>query len=265
MEIKNNICKVNLDHMSLEEVAKANPFEVNVIICLSTQKKYDLFLNEMQGQISDGMWENSRKTSWLWAHDVMVCMGDMDKVLVRSSYAVGKKNFKWCSELNCIADRAVSESGFSDEAEMKRAWNEIAAAIANPVIDYELLSNLERAQKEAKSVLFKNAIDNTLPKIIEALSTKGKAQTPTVRSSSGSVSAEITLLPNYAANDTKNKYKAAVCIKYTYYADGRDYIDISCNKCVLNTNLDDFFSGSLDKAMEMMEIVYWFIQQGDKK
>ena len=44
----------------------------NTVIVFRTQRLLDLFKKEMQGQISDGMWENSRNTDWLWRNAAYV-------------------------------------------------------------------------------------------------------------------------------------------------------------------------------------------------
>ena len=64
----------------------------NTVIVFRTQRLLDLFKKVMLGQISDGMWENSRDTDWLWRNAAYV-LGNETRVVVSYSFVIGKKNF----------------------------------------------------------------------------------------------------------------------------------------------------------------------------
>lgn len=111
---------------SQEEINRAE-----VILTFANQKLLNLWENEISGQISDGMWENSRNTDWLWKNSA-TRLGDTTKVEVTNQYTVGKKSFPLNGELkSIIGERATEEAGFKDMKEMSQAWAEISNAISN--------------------------------------------------------------------------------------------------------------------------------------
>ena len=101
----------------------------NTVIVFRTQRLLDLFKKEMQGQISDRMWENSRNTDWLW-RNVACVLGDETRVIVASRILIGKKNFMINSTLwDCIGERILKELEYSSKKEVYADWREIAEAI----------------------------------------------------------------------------------------------------------------------------------------
>lgn len=119
----------------INNIENANRFvnkgDVRTIITFRTQQLYDLWVNEFSGQISDGMWENSNKTEWLW-QNVWVRLGNETKVEVRSIWRIGRKSFGMTKDLwDVIGDRIIEENGFANEKEARAAWREIATAIYN--------------------------------------------------------------------------------------------------------------------------------------
>ena len=103
----------------------------NTVIVFRTQRLLDLFKKEMQGQISDGMWENSRNTDWLW-RNVACVLGDETRVVVSYRFLIGKKNFMINSSLwDCIGERILKELEYSSKKEVYADWREIAEAICN--------------------------------------------------------------------------------------------------------------------------------------
>ena len=122
--------------------------ELKTVITFRTQQLADLWINEMSGQISDGMWENSRHTEWLWSN-VLLRLGNETKVEVYRSWDIGRRSFGMSGELwNIIGDRIMDENGFETEQEAKRAWKEIAVAIANATLGVEIQKIVEEARKE---------------------------------------------------------------------------------------------------------------------
>lgn len=118
-----------------QRVAKHN---TRIVFVFRNQQLLDLWINEMQGQISDGMWENSRKTEWLWRNEIVYRFGDKTQLLVDSLWMVGKKNFFMTKDLwECIGDRIMDENGFATEKEAKAAWRELAMAIYTPELSPE--------------------------------------------------------------------------------------------------------------------------------
>lgn len=105
----------------------------DTIITFRNQQLLDLWINEMSGQISDGMWENSRGTEWLWK-STWVQLGNETRVECRFSYCPGgmKKSYPLTKELwDVVGDRILDENGFSDKKEAYAAWREIYEAIRN--------------------------------------------------------------------------------------------------------------------------------------
>ena len=99
-----------------------------------TQEMMDLFINEMQGQISDGQWENSRNTDWLWSGADIFRLGDKTE-LKYGGYCWSKKTgYPLTKDLiDCISERIYTENGFTygDVKALRAAWKEVAEAIKN--------------------------------------------------------------------------------------------------------------------------------------
>lgn len=117
----------------LHQITTANYVKasnVKTVITFRTQQLLDLWLNEMQGQISDGMWENSRGTEWIW-RGTYFQLGDTTKVET-INYGPKKTSYPLSKELySCIEDRVLEENGFESFGELKAAWKEINDAIKN--------------------------------------------------------------------------------------------------------------------------------------
>ena len=127
-----------------------NKGDVKTIITFRTQQLYDLWINEFSGQISDGMWENSRHTEWLW-QNVWVKLGNETKVEVYSIYRIGRKSFGMTKDLwEVIGDRIIEENGFKDEKEARAAWREIATAIYNAAETKEAREFRDKLAQERK-------------------------------------------------------------------------------------------------------------------
>lgn len=138
----------------INNIENANRFvdkdNVKTIITFRTQQLYDLWVNEFSGQISDGMWENSNKTDWLW-RNVWVRLGNETKVEVYSTWAIGRKSFGMTKDLwDVIGDRIIEENGFANEKEAKAAWREIATAIYNAAQTKEAMDLHNKLAQEKK-------------------------------------------------------------------------------------------------------------------
>ena len=132
---------------NIEDLNKrVNKTEIRTIITFRNQQLLDLWVNEMQGQISDGMWENSRNTEWLW-RDVFLRLGEKTKV--ETIGIIGRRSFGMTSELwSVIGDRIMDENGFDTEKDAKKAWAEIAAAIRTAEYSGEVYNVIEEAKEE---------------------------------------------------------------------------------------------------------------------
>ena len=120
--------------------------EIQTIITFRNQQLLDLWVNEMSGQISDGYWENSRNTEWLW-RNVLLRLGEETKV--ESIASTGRRSFGMSPELwSCVGDRILDENGFETEKDAKRAWAEIATAIRNAEDSREVYNVIEKAKEE---------------------------------------------------------------------------------------------------------------------
>lgn len=155
----------------------------NTVITFRTQRLLDLFKKEMQGQISDGMWENCRNTDWLW-RNVACVLGNETRAVVSYGFVIGKKNFMINSTLwDCIGERILKELEYSSKKEVYADWREIAEAIHNAremndeerktyVIDCEARGKnkeeaLRQKTKEVLSELIKRVGENNVREVTE--------------------------------------------------------------------------------------------------
>ena len=130
-----------ISRASLREKMRAN-----VIIMFNNQKLLNFWHNFMEGQISDGKWENCSNTEWLWKN-TLTMLGDKNEIKVSSSYIVGKKVYGWDKTFESLIDDGtcpewITESGFKDKAEFKNAFKTVAEMIKNPVTDYDFINLL---------------------------------------------------------------------------------------------------------------------------
>ena len=143
----------------------------NTVIVFRTQRLLDLFKKEMQGQISDGMWENSRDTDWLWRNAAYV-LGNETRVVVSYSFVIGKKNFMINSSLwDCIGERILRELEYSSKKEVYADWREIAEAIRNAreMYDEERKTYVDDCEARGKNIeeALKQKIKEVLSELIK--------------------------------------------------------------------------------------------------
>ena len=143
----------------------------NTVITFRTQRLLDLFRKEMQGQISDGMWENSRNTDWLW-RNVACVLGNETRVVVSYSFVIGKKNFMINSSLwDCIGERILKELEYSSKKEVYADWREIAEAIRNAreMNDEERKTYVDDCEARGKNIeeALKQKIKEVLSELIK--------------------------------------------------------------------------------------------------
>ena len=143
----------------------------NTVIVFRTQRLLDLFKKVMQGQISDGMWENSRDTDWLW-RNVACVLGNETKVIVAYSFVIGKKNFMINSSLwDCIGERILRELEYSSKKEVYADWREIAEAIRNAreMYDEERKTYVDDCEARGKNIeeALKQKIKEVLSELIK--------------------------------------------------------------------------------------------------
>lgn len=160
-QITRNIEKVN-SHVTV----------INTVITFRTQQLLDLFVNEMQGQISDGMWENSRNTEWLW-QKVYLQLGSETKVEVAASYMIGRKSFRMPKELcEIVGERAREEAGYETIKDMVAGWNEIATAIKNVTLMSEETRKFVVDRDTARKAARKEVEEKLLSEIKENVGEK---------------------------------------------------------------------------------------------
>lgn len=107
---------------------------INFLLWEVPSKKYmNLFYNEMQGQISDGMWENSRGTEWLRRNPIIFIQSDRCVLHIYGYINPGRKSFpiKGFLEYDWFLERLPEEAGTETFAEAKAIWDEMAVAIRN--------------------------------------------------------------------------------------------------------------------------------------
>lgn len=98
-----------------------------------TQEQMDLFINEMQGQISDGLFENSVHTDWLYSGNDIFRLGEKTELVYQGrqhkklTYPI-TNNF-----IDNVAYRIYTQNGFEygDRKSLRVAWKEITDAIKN--------------------------------------------------------------------------------------------------------------------------------------
>lgn len=113
--------------------AQNQPERIKRVWTFRTQEQMDLWINEMQGQISDGMWENCRNTNWLWEGTEVYQLGEKTELHLKHYWMKGKTGYPLTRELlDIIGDRMLEENGFETEKELRAAWREILVAIKDP-------------------------------------------------------------------------------------------------------------------------------------
>lgn len=99
-----------------------------------TQEQMDLFINEMQGQISDGLFENSVHTDWLYSGNDIFRLGEKTELVYQGFQQYKKLTYPITNEfIDNVAYRIYTENGFEygDRKSLRAAWKEITDAIKN--------------------------------------------------------------------------------------------------------------------------------------
>lgn len=82
-----------------------NKHNCKTIITFTDPIEKALFDEEISGQLSDGYWENTRNTDWLWGAETK--LGDKDSITVTPSYTVGKTSYGFSKVVEYVGDRMV--------------------------------------------------------------------------------------------------------------------------------------------------------------
>lgn len=127
----------------------ASVMKVKTVITFKDQRLLNFWTNFMSGQLSDGAWENSSNTDWLWAQS-LAGLGDENRVRVINSYVVGRKTYKWDKTFEELIDDGtctdwITDSGFADKKEFKAAFNTVSNMIRDYTEDYELIDGMHKA------------------------------------------------------------------------------------------------------------------------
>lgn len=195
---------------SANKWAQQQPDRIVRVWTFRTQEQMDLWINEMQGQISDGMWENCRNTNWLWEKQEVYQLGDRTELHIKHYWMKGKVGYPLTKELlDCIGDRMLEENGFETVKELKSAWREILAAIADPRSftdsDKKLVEKFV-ADKNKEEVKAKNRATKELQQLESTLEEMyEKVQSP--------VSTSTTSWKKYCTSESR---KETVNISYNY-------------------------------------------------
>ena len=144
-----------VQHNTVERANEyVNKKNIQTVITFRTQQLLDLWENEFKGQISDGIWENSHRTDWLWNGTVYVQLGEETKVETTSRWIIGRKTFGMTKGLwDIIGDRIISENDFKNEKEAKKAWREIAMAIFNARVTKEAVELSDKLREEQEKIV----------------------------------------------------------------------------------------------------------------
>ena len=118
--------------------------DCKTLIVFNNETKLKFWEDEMVGQISDGMWENSQNTDWLWRDSLAVVIPNgkiPEGVYVSSIYTIGRKTYPWFKQFEEIIE--YHKYGFDNIREAKTMWKSIADMISNPQLkpDYITLFN----------------------------------------------------------------------------------------------------------------------------
>ena len=127
----------------------ASVMKVKTVITFKDQRLLNFWTNFMSGQLSDGAWENSNNTDWLWAQS-LAGLGDENRVIVLSAYVVGRKTYKWDKTFEELIDDGtctdwITDSGFADKKEFKAAFNTVSNMIRDYTEDYDLIDGMHKA------------------------------------------------------------------------------------------------------------------------
>lgn len=158
--------------------AQNSPERVKRVWTFRTQEQMDLWINEMQGQISDGMWENCRNTNWLWEGTDIYQLGEKTELHIKHYWMKGKTGYPLTRELlDIIGDRMLEENGFESEKELKAAWREILAAIKDPntftesdntlVDGFKALRHVEEVKAKEAATEMLEGVDKMLEEMYE--------------------------------------------------------------------------------------------------
>ena len=205
---------------SEEELKRAT-----TVITFANQKLLNLWENEISGQISDGQWENSRNTSWLWKN-AAVKLGPETKVEVSDKWDGKKTSFPLGSELKSIVgERATEKAGYKDIKSMSEGWTEINNAIKNHKYSEELSTHNSSAREEDK-IKKEKATKNLLKDLKELgfdnqynFASHLKLDTP----NNDMIEIDPSKVGNRLSFEVKN-YKGGVSLKFQT---GRDKAEIS--------------------------------------
>ena len=146
--------------------------DIRLLVLLQSEQQAKLW-DAMEGQISDGAWENSANTDWLRHESLVLIVSELQapQFIVRYRYDIGKKNYFMYKELREIIGADVTANcGFKSEKEMVKAWNTIATAIraagdkedmpGNVLVD--TIFNCLDAQHQESETKIKEEIANNL-------------------------------------------------------------------------------------------------------
>ena len=107
-------------------------------IVFNDQKLANLW-KEVEGQISDGKWENTPGTDWLW-HRTKVLSGPKNVIKVSGNWLAKKKNYDLVSLMKhpVVKERMMKLLKTDDEEVLKQSLLIIKNMIANPELDEKM-------------------------------------------------------------------------------------------------------------------------------
>lgn len=165
--------------VSANKWAQSDPDRINRVWTFRTQEQMDLWINEMQGQISDGMWENCGHTGWLWENLDAYQLGEKTELHIKYPWLKGKTFYPIKELLDCIGDRMLEDNGFETVKELRAAWREILAAIKdsksfreqdNQIVEgFKALRNLEEAKAKEAATEMLEGVDRELEEMYETV------------------------------------------------------------------------------------------------
>lgn len=205
---------------SANKWAHQRPDRIKRVWTFRTQEQMDLWINEMQGQISDGMWENCRNTNWLWEGTEIYQLGEKTELHIKHYWMKGKTGYPLTKELlSYVGDRMIEENGFETEKELKAAWREIQEAIKDPNIfteldntlvdSFKVLRGLEEAKAKEAATEMLEGVTKMLEEMYEEVEKPSleSNQSWTRHLTSKIREERVTLDYNYSAKTFKVEYR----------------------------------------------------------
>lgn len=108
--------------------------KTNIVLRVKTETAALLWKEELQGQISDGMWENSRQTDWqTWCHATAEVSTEVGVSVPVGTVLKRGRSFRFVDLIDCVGDRMLELGRTVDPAydtkRLRRDLNDLMRAV----------------------------------------------------------------------------------------------------------------------------------------